>query len=166
MPNMEVFSNPSPVRGTPTITDNLSWRVPIDDMSQLSFNLRLWPPESTAGHIEDRKNRATQRTQYVPVEVWDEKILRGELSLDDLLGRSDVPAWDMAKIQDDVMQIGQGPIEHREAEHLGSSDKGVILARRIWMRELQALEEGRPLKQWKFSDAMRPAYGEQKKGGS
>lgn len=166
MPNIEVFCNPSPVRGTPTITDNLSWRVPIDDTSQVSFNLRLWPPDSKAGHNEDRKHRESQRALYVPVEVWDEKILRGELSLEDLIGRNDVPVWDMAKIQDDVMQIGQGAIEHREAEHLGSSDKGVILARRIWMRELQALAEGRPLKQWRFSDAMRPDYGEKKKGGS
>jgi 5,5'-dehydrodivanillate O-demethylase len=39
-------------------------------------------------------------------------------------------------------------IADRERERLGRSDKAVILLRKIWERELRALAEGRPLKQW------------------
>jgi hypothetical protein len=36
----------------------------------------------------------------------------------------------------------------RAQEHLGRSEVGVILFRKIWQRELSALAEGRPLKKW------------------
>ena len=48
-------------------------------------------------------------------------------------------------------QIGQGRIPDRELDRLGHSDASVILRRKMWTRELQALAEGRPLKQWTYS---------------
>jgi len=50
--------------------------------------------------------------------------------------------------QDYVSQVGQGSIADRNQEHLGRSDLGIILFRKIWERELRALAEGRPLKKW------------------
>ena len=50
--------------------------------------------------------------------------------------------------QDYVAQVGQGAIANRRNEHLGRSDLGVIMFRKIWERELRALKEGRPLKKW------------------
>ncbi|MGZ9125893.1 MAG: hypothetical protein ACXW48_22910, partial [Candidatus Binatia bacterium] len=50
--------------------------------------------------------------------------------------------------QDYVAQVGQGPVADRAQEHLGRSDTGIILFRKIWERELRALAEGRPLKKW------------------
>jgi 5,5'-dehydrodivanillate O-demethylase len=50
--------------------------------------------------------------------------------------------------QDYIAQVGQGSIADRTQEHLGRSDLGVILFRKIWERELRALAEGRPLKKW------------------
>ena len=50
--------------------------------------------------------------------------------------------------QDYVAQVGQGALADRAQEHLGRSDIGVILFRKIWERELRALAEGRPLKKW------------------
>jgi 5,5'-dehydrodivanillate O-demethylase len=50
--------------------------------------------------------------------------------------------------QDYVAQVGQGSRADRAREHLGRSDIGVILFRRIWERELRALAEGRPLRKW------------------
>jgi 5,5'-dehydrodivanillate O-demethylase len=47
----------------------------------------------------------------------------------------------------------QGRITDRAKDKLGRSDKGIILLRRIWERELTALDEGRPLKEWR-----RPAH--------
>ncbi|MCH7778832.1 MAG: hypothetical protein IH878_20205, partial [Gemmatimonadetes bacterium] len=44
--------------------------------------------------------------------------------------------------------VGQGVIADRANDRLGRSDAGVILVRKMWERELRALAEGRPLKQW------------------
>jgi 5,5'-dehydrodivanillate O-demethylase len=50
-----------------------------------------------------------------------------------------------------VTQLGQGVIADREQERLGASDAGVILIRNLWKRELRALAEGRPLKEWQHA---------------
>ena len=47
----------------------------------------------------------------------------------------------------------------REHERLGRSDAGVILLRILWKRELTALAEGRPLKQWIRPPEMRATSG-------
>jgi 5,5'-dehydrodivanillate O-demethylase len=62
-------------------------------------------------------------------------------------------------IQDAVTQGGQGVIADREHEHLGRNDVGVILYRNLWLRELQALAEGRPLKVWTKPAGLLPGRG-------
>jgi hypothetical protein len=37
---------------------------------------------------------------------------------------------------------------------LGRSDRALILIRKIWERELQALEQGKPLKQWQRTERL------------
>jgi 5,5'-dehydrodivanillate O-demethylase oxygenase subunit len=81
-------------------------------------------------------------------------VLRGELRMQDLTGRPD-----MITIQDYVSQVGQGAIADRERERLGRSDVGVILLRKIWERELRALAEGRPLKEWRVPDGLVATTG-------
>jgi 5,5'-dehydrodivanillate O-demethylase len=54
----------------------------------------------------------------------------------------------MVKTQDAVAQGGQGRIADRDHEHLGSTDVSMVLFRGLWMRELRALSEGKPLTQW------------------
>ena len=51
-------------------------------------------------------------------------------------------------IQDDVAQLGQGAIADRENEYLGRSDAGIVLLRKLWLRELDALAEGGRTKRW------------------
>lgn len=43
------------------------------------------------------------------------------------------------------MQEGMGPIVDRSREHLGTSDKAVIFYRRLLLRKLQEMDEGKPL---------------------
>jgi phenylpropionate dioxygenase-like ring-hydroxylating dioxygenase large terminal subunit len=50
-----------------------------------------------------------------------------------------------ASIQDRAMQEGMGPIVDRSKEHLGTSDKAVIFYRRLLLRKLQEMDEGKPL---------------------
>jgi 5,5'-dehydrodivanillate O-demethylase oxygenase subunit len=44
---------------------------------------------------------------------------------------------------------GQGVIQDRTRERLGASDAGIALLRKIIFRELEAIENGRPPKQWR-----------------
>ena len=47
-----------------------------------------------------------------------------------------------------VQESAQGPIELRKKENLGRSDAALILQRKIWTRELQALADGARLTAW------------------
>ncbi len=58
-----------------------------------------------------------------------------------------------------MAQCGQGVIVDRTTEHLGRSDNMVIAFRRIWQRELRALEEGRPLKAWRKTTPVAATFG-------
>jgi 5,5'-dehydrodivanillate O-demethylase len=70
-------------------------------------------------------------------------ILAGKLRLADVLDHPN-----LVTIEDIVAQAGQGRIVDRSEEWLGRSDAGIIFMRKIWMREMRALAEGRPLKAW------------------
>ncbi|HWP28872.1 MAG TPA: ring-hydroxylating oxygenase subunit alpha, partial [Chloroflexota bacterium] len=56
-------------------------------------------------------------------------------------------------------QVGQGVIADRTRERLGRSDVQLILLRKIWRRELRALAEGRPLKQWRHTARLMATSG-------
>jgi hypothetical protein len=63
---------------------------------------------------------------------------------------TDVPVdrVNMLFLQDDVAQMGVGPVAERGEERLGRGDAGLILQRKLWVRELQRLARGQPLKAW------------------
>jgi 5,5'-dehydrodivanillate O-demethylase len=81
-------------------------------------------------------------------------ILAGKLRLDDI----DPNRVDFVMLEDEVAQSGQGAIAARVNEHLGRSDRGVFLLRKLWERELRNLKEGRALKQWVYRPEMVPTY--------
>jgi 5,5'-dehydrodivanillate O-demethylase len=132
--------------------DHLAWRVPIDDDNHASFQLDVTHIlEGEEG--EAYKNRHKARTGQLgrsPKEIG-EAVLRGELRIQDIEGpeRANI-VW----IQDYATQVGQGPLELRKQEWLGRSDRALILIRKIWERELQALQDGKPLKQWVLTERL------------
>jgi 5,5'-dehydrodivanillate O-demethylase len=81
-------------------------------------------------------------------------VLEGRLRLDDI----DPTRTDHVLIEDEVAQTGQGAIANRSREHLGRGDIGIVLLRKLWERELRALAEGKPLKQWVYRPDMVPIY--------
>lgn len=52
---------------------------------------------------------------------------------------------DGAAIQDRAVQESMGPIVDRSKEHLGTSDKAVVFYRRLLLRKMQEMQEGKPL---------------------
>jgi 5,5'-dehydrodivanillate O-demethylase oxygenase subunit len=139
-PTGQVAEAADPEGGTAA---QLAWRVPVDDFSCTSWVVAFVPagtPEPPA-----RRARAGARTAG---EVAD-SILRGEVSIEDV---RDEP--NQTNIEDYTAQVGQGVIADRVNERLGRSDVLVVLLRQLYAREMRALAEGKPLKQWQ-----RPASG-------
>ena len=62
------------------------------------------------------------------------------------------------EVEDQLAQGGQGSIADRRAEHLGRTDAGIVMLRRIFARELDALKHGRPTRQWTMAPLI-PADG-------
>jgi 5,5'-dehydrodivanillate O-demethylase len=128
--------------------ENLFWWVPIDDESHWMFGVSRIPVEGEARErYQARREARLARRDLVHHELAEE-LLAGRLRLADV----DPTCVDLVRLQDDVAQVGQGRIADRSRERLGRGDVGVIMIRKLWARELQALAEGRPPTQWVRSD--------------
>lgn len=104
---------------------DVAWRMPIDDFSTRTFTLKFFP--NTKG------KRGNEEKEVRPKPP---PLLRGTRR-----------QWDMATIggQDNAAQVSQGAIVDRSQEHLGFSDRGVILVRRLWKNIVEASERGEDL---------------------
>jgi 5,5'-dehydrodivanillate O-demethylase len=142
LPNIQHIKG-SPVDGDSGWVDSLAWRVPIDDEQHRSFNVDfVHVTGEAAERYRERRRRGTDDASVSVNELaW--AVIRGERHVHDLAEHPRI-----VNIQDTVAQVGQGVIADREHERLGRSDVAIILLRQIWARELRALAEGRPLKQW------------------
>jgi 5,5'-dehydrodivanillate O-demethylase len=148
------------VAGSPTTDESgwedfIAWRVPIDDTVHRSFNVHMAhvTGEAARRYREEAARRRADRPSnpYYPLA---QRLMKGELFWDDVQDRPDIVG-----IQDYVSQVGQGVIADREAEHLGKSDVGIIVLRRLWSRELRALAEGKRLTSWSRPANLTPAPG-------
>jgi 5,5'-dehydrodivanillate O-demethylase oxygenase subunit len=146
MPNVYAFRNPSPEAECGS-EDRMQWDVPLDDQHSLEFRLRRLPLCGEAADKYRAQRDAAAKEPKISVVQMGEAVLSGKLSFQDLDNFfKDKIA--LVHTQDYVAQVGQGSVAERAQEHLGRSDLGVILFRKIWERELRALAEGRPLKKW------------------
>ena len=137
-------------------SDYIAWRVPIDDDVHLSCAVqRLDLDEAAAERFFKHKEQLAKAVAALPsAGLISQKILSGELTLDDVTTRED-----LIYIQDNVTQIGQGLIADREHEHLGTADSAIILLRKIWQRELRQLATSGTLKDWKVPQHINAASG-------
>jgi 5,5'-dehydrodivanillate O-demethylase len=128
--------------GTSLWMDALTLRVPVDDEHHIQFNVELVHLTGEAGEAF-RARRTAALAAAPPLGPIGERIIRGEMTWDDIVDRTEVVAT-----QDYVAQVGQGIVADRTHERLGRADVLVVLLRKIWERELRALAEGRPLTRW------------------
>jgi 5,5'-dehydrodivanillate O-demethylase len=75
-----------------------------------------------------------------------ESVLAGEICIEDL--DANLSTFDLFWIEDYVTAVGQGAFADRHNERLGQTDRGVILIRKIFDRELSALAKGGELTPW------------------
>lgn len=116
------------------------WNVPVDDTHTYKVGVYAIP---SAGEDADRATREhfEKYGDYNPADHHD------ELFFDKLW--PDDPSLQLTPAQDYVAIMGQGPIVDRARELLGQSDAGILLLRKIFWREMEAIRSGRPLKEWR-----------------
>ena len=155
MPNIN-FINGQVVDPVIKRADVLVFKVPVDDENHIHFEVRAIALTDERGRewIEERRKLRAKAERDRPELV--RAILAGKLRLSDV----DPNRIDFVMLEDEVAQTGQGTIATRSNEHLGRSDRGVFLLRKIWERELRNLAEGRPIKQWSYRPDMVPTYPE------
>lgn len=131
------------------------WTVPVNDSTYVNFDVTCTP-------LDGEEGRAYAEARYTQMEQdaemrWDlaEKVLAGEMTLEEL--PADLQANTCFIIEDYVTQVGQGGVAARGREQLGREDAKLILLRRMWLREVAAMLDGRPLKDWAVpSESLRP----------
>jgi 5,5'-dehydrodivanillate O-demethylase oxygenase subunit len=99
-------------------------RVPIDDTHTMHWWYHAWVP---ADDMEVPQHLLEQVPPVYEPSFTDDK---GEYKLD-FIEAGDIMAW-----------VTQGPIANRANEHLGASDRGVSLFRKMLRRELEKSERG------------------------
>ena len=155
MPNI-LYIKGSPDESAELWRDAFAWRVPIDDLSHVSFNLSLvhLTGEAAERYQERRRQRQAAVSKLTSAREMADAVLAGKLSIHEIEDRPDI-----VNIQDHVAQEGQGAIPDRDVERLGRSDVAIILMRKIWLRELRALAEGQPLKTWSLPATVLASSG-------
>jgi 5,5'-dehydrodivanillate O-demethylase len=153
MPNIN-FINGQVVDAAIKRADVMVFKVPVDDENHIHFEVRAIPLTGEAGRtwIEERRRLREEAERDRP------ELVRAVLSGKRRLNEIDPNRVDFVMLEDEVAQAGQGAIAFRGQEHLGRSDRGVFLLRKIWERELKNLAAGRPLKQWTYRPDMLPTY--------
>ena len=137
--------NKQHIKDTFSDRDNLIWKVPIDD--EHTAHLRVTVVKG-AEAIAKEKARLAKRALKPQLNGFQlaKEVLAGRLKAEDV----DPETVEMVYFEDHIALLSQGVIADREAEFLGASDTPIVLLRNLWEREMRALAEGKPLKEWRY----------------
>jgi len=101
---------------------------------RMSFQFRV-PVDDT--HTNDCIVDAVRPNEGEP--LWEAPVVRSDPLAYDDAGR--IVATYINR-QDEMAWVGQGPITDRTAEHLVTSDKGILLYRRVLLENVERVERG------------------------
>jgi 5,5'-dehydrodivanillate O-demethylase len=116
------------------------WNVPVDDTHTYKFGVYAIPsvsPEEDQATLD----HFAKYGDYNPAHYHDELFLEKRWPED--------PSLQLTPAQDYVAIMGQGAIVDRNRERLGKSDAGIVLVRRIFWREMEAIKSGESGKEWR-----------------
>jgi len=120
--------------------------VPVDDHSHMAYLTQL-VPLAAEDVPEYRRHYAEMQARMAmypkATEVAADILRNGGKTLADV---QDHPM--LVEVEDSLAQGGQGTIANRHAEHLGRTDAGVVMLRRLMARELDLMMAGEPTKDW------------------
>ena len=155
--NNTYFDMPTAVEFTPARPGSVGfftrgYRVPRDDDTAIRFNLTAIP--RVKGYV-DRTARSNSPKQGPSVQDVARGLLTGAEDMRTLKERGDtLDGFFLTNVQDCSVLASLGPPAQRDfPENLGATDSSIAMMRRLFVREMTNLAEGRPLKEWK-----RPEY--------
>jgi len=120
--------------------------VPVNDSTYVNFDVTTTPLDGAEAE-KYAEARYSQMEEDAEIRFdLAEKVLAGEMTLEELPG--DLQANTCFIIEDYATQVGQGGIRERGPEMLAQTDVKPILLRKIWLREIAAMLEGRAMKYW------------------
>jgi len=137
-PNYNHIVIPGP-GGAPWV-DTCVWRTPID----LTTTLRIGVYAINTTDEGIRRNFIAYMDEfgcYDPSEHHDDLFERRAFPDDKLI--------QLTSAQDYVAALGQGALPDRLRERLGKSDAGVVMLRKLFWRELDAIRNSQPTKTWR-----------------
>ncbi len=142
-PNNNHIVTPGRTKGSQWVHRGV-WNVPIDETHTLKMGIYAIPK---VNEETDRKTIAHFETysDYNPADHHD-ALFAGT-------GWPSDPSLQLTPAQDYVAMMGQGPIADRANERLGKSDAGIVLLRRLCWREMEALNNNTPTKNWRRLEA-------------
>jgi phthalate 4,5-dioxygenase len=121
--------------------------VPIDDEQTMVYNWACGRDESTPLLPEFRDRLETGAGRGPDDLILGTYKLKRNRSNDYLIDRKIQKTQTFTGIkgintQDYALQEGMGPIVDRSKEHLGSSDKAIVISRRLMLEAIGAVERG------------------------
>ncbi len=125
---------------------SMLWNVPIDDESHMMFFLLIaahLTPEAGAAVAHGMKSGRKYLQSLQPVEEVIRAVLDGKMRWEDIEQRPD-----LVLIEDGIILMGQGVIPDRSKNRLGSSDAAIALLRRLYAREMAAIDGGQQPKEF------------------
>ncbi len=135
-PNNNHIRSPGPAKTDPW-ADSTVYAVPMDDERTWRFTVTTVPSTTPEN---DARIRADRTIVFDPSDYYE-----------DLFFKRKVPDFGPSMLlttQDYVAVRGQGVIVDRSRERLAQSDAGIAMLRRLFLRELDAIQKGKPTKQW------------------
>ena len=128
------------------VMPRLVWQVPIDDQHFVSFVVTHIPLTGEKAERVHELRRQMQRDDGPSPQELGSAILAGNLHIRDVK----VPdVYKLIQVEDYVAQVGQGATPDHAKDRLCINDIAIVLLRKIWEREIAALLDDRPLKQWR-----------------
>ena len=116
--------------------------LPIDDFSCYTFYIHFNP--QTPLNVRASYANWGHET-HAPGYRTKHTLANMHLQDRNMMATANFSGVEGAAIQDRAVQEGMGPICDRTQEHLGTSDKAVIFYRRLILRKLAEMDEGKPL---------------------
>lgn len=131
----------------PAWRDTYLTHTPVDDENHLVFvtqEVRL-KPDQIAAYCKAFEEYLAERSA-MPVKEIGEEIVAGKRFFKDVVNHPN-----LVSLEDYIAQVGQGRIVDRSQDNLGRADRGVLMLRQLWLRELQEFQTGRPFKRWRMT---------------